>query len=656
MAIPRETIEKIQSVVRIEEVVGDYVSLRKRGANLIGLCYFHKEKTGSFTVSPTKGIYKCFGCGASGNAIKFVMEAEKCSYVDAIKYLGKKYHIEVVERQLTKEEQQRHDDRESMFVVNERANKWFQEQLHNTPEGIAIGLSYFRERGLREDVIRDFHLGYNPNSGNKLAGLLQREGYEEQYILSNVDTQIGTGVCGKTEDGKIYDRFRGRVIFPIYTISGKTVAFAGRILVKNDKTGKYVNSPDSIIYSKSRELYGLFQAKQEIARQDRCYLVEGQMDVISMYQAGIKNVVSSGGTALTENQINLIRRLTSNITLLFDGDKAGENAALKGINKCLKEQMNVKVVLLPKDEDPDSFVRSRNADEVYKYIEENQEDFILFMTKLHQQKNIDNDPQKRSEFIQSIVDSIACIPSAITRQVYIRDTANLLNIEERLLTLEVAKKSNEKQLVKDQKKEDNQEEERTINNLNNPIIIESEPVTSKKYENILQIMIQYGEREIDLIEGEEVTTVGEYILNEFEQDDMMPSDPLQLRFMHEYKEHCHENNFKAEPYFLNHIDQEIADRAAQLISSPYTLSRGFTQKDSPLQTEQNAMLDQARLQDLVYISVLELKYTIIELELEKLKKQLSKISDDWNKIEGILTQQRQLIQMRKQLAQALGRQ
>ena len=654
MAIPRETIEKIQSVVRIEEVVGDYVSLRKRGANLIGLCYFHKEKTGSFTVSPSKGIYKCFGCGASGNAIKFVMEAEKCSYVDAIKHLGKKYHIEVVERQLTKEEQQRHDDRESMFVVNERANQWFQEQLHNTTEGIAIGLSYFRERGLREDVIRDFHLGYAPKSGNQLARMLQQEGYDEQFILNNVDTKIGTGVCGKTEEGKIYDRYRERVIFPIYTISGKTVAFAGRILVKNEKTGKYVNSPDSIIYSKSRELYGLYQAKQEIARQDRCYLVEGQMDVISMYQVGIKNVVSSGGTALTENQINLIRRLTSNITLIFDGDKAGENAALKGINKCLKEQMNIKVVLLPKDEDPDSFVRSRNADEVYKYIEENQEDFILFMTRLHQQKQVDNDPQKRSEFIQSIVDSIACIPSAITRQVYIRDSANILNIEERLLTIEVAKKTNDTQVTKDDSED--KKEEKNITLVSNQIKVDTESVTSKKYDNILQIMIQYGEREINIIEGEEVTTVGEYILNELEQDDMMPSNPLHLRFMHEYKQYCHENNFKAESYFLNHIDQEIADRAAQLISSPYTLSRGFKQKGSSDQIEQNVVLDQLQLQEMVYVSILELKYTIIELELEKLEKQLSQTQDDWNKVTNILIQQRQFIQMRKQLAQALGRQ
>ena len=304
--IPRETIEKIYAAAKIEEVVSDYVTLRKRGANLIGLCPFHHEKTGSFTVSPSKGIYKCFGCGASGHALKFIMEIEQCSFVEAVKQLGKKYHIEVEEREMTAEEQQRQDNRESMFVINDFANKWFQQQLWETPEGQAIGLSYFRERGLRDDIIRKYQLGYSPEHGNPLAAALKKKGFKEEFYLNNVDTKIGVGVVGKSEDGRIYDRFRDRVMFPIFTVSGKPVAFAGRILKKKDNVGKYVNSPDSLIYSKTNELYGLFQAKQAISRADRCYLVEGQMDVISMYQSGIENVVASGGTALTKPQIRLI--------------------------------------------------------------------------------------------------------------------------------------------------------------------------------------------------------------------------------------------------------------------------------------------------------------------------------------------------------------
>ena len=396
--IPRDVIEHIFSAAKIEEVVSDYVTLRKRGANLIGLCPFHNEKTGSFTVSPSKGIYKCFGCGVSGNAVGFVMAMEQCSFADAIKQLGKKYHIEVPERQMTAEEQQRQDDRESMFVVNDFANKWFQEQLWETKEGQAIGLSYFRERGLRDDIIRKYQLGYSPEKGSPLATALKKKGFSERFILNDVDTKIGVGVVGKSEDGRIYDRFRDRVMFPIFTVSGKPVAFAGRILKKKDNVGKYVNSPDSLIYSKTNELYGLFQAKQAISRADRCYLVEGQMDVISMFQSGIENVVASGGTALTKPQIRLIQRFTSNITVLYDGDAAGIHAALRGIDMFLEEGFNVKVVLLPDGEDPDSFAQSHDSTEFIQYIEEHQTDFIRFKMALLS-KEAGDDPYKRASRI-----------------------------------------------------------------------------------------------------------------------------------------------------------------------------------------------------------------------------------------------------------------
>ena len=434
--IPRETIDRINSTAKIEEVVADYVTLRKRGANLIGLCPFHNEKTGSFTVSPSKGIYKCFGCGASGHAVKFIMEIEQCSYVEALKQLGKKYHIEIEEREMTQEEQQRQDNRESMFVVNEFANQWFQQQLWETQEGQAIGLSYFRERGLRDDIIRKYQLGYSPEKGSPLAAALKAKGFKEEFITNDVDTKIGVGVVGKSEDGRLYDRFRDRVMFPIFTVSGKPVAFAGRILKKKDNVGKYVNSPDSLIYSKTNELYGLFQAKQAISRADMCYLVEGQMDVISMHQSGIENVVASGGTALTKPQIRLIQRFTSNITVLYDGDAAGIHAALRGIDMFLEEGFNVKVVLLPEGEDPDSYAQSHDSTEFINYIETHKTDFIRFKSTLLS-KEAGEDPYKRATLIKDITSSIAFIPDMITRQVYIKDCAERLHMSEKVLTNEV---------------------------------------------------------------------------------------------------------------------------------------------------------------------------------------------------------------------------
>ena len=429
--IPRETIEKIYAAAKIEEVVSDYVTLRKRGANLIGLCPFHNEKTGSFTVSPSKGIYKCFGCGASGHAVGFIMEIEQCSFVEALKQLGKKYHIEVEEREMTQEEQQRQDNRESMFVVNDFANKWFQEQLWETEEGRAIGLSYFLGRGLREDIIKKYQLGYSPEKGNPLAKALKEKGFKEEYITNDVDTKIGVGVVGKSEDGRLYDRFRDRVMFPIFTVSGKPVAFAGRILKKKENVGKYVNSPDSLIYSKTNELYGLFQAKQAIARADMCYLVEGQMDVISMYQCGIENVVANSGTALSTHQIRTLHRFTSNIILLYDGDEAGIHAAMRGTDMLLQEGMKVKVLLLPDGDDPDSFSRKHTATEFKEYIEEHQTDFIEFKTNLLL-KGV-KDPIKRAEAVNSIVRSVSVIPDPVERSIYISDCARRLEIDERTL-------------------------------------------------------------------------------------------------------------------------------------------------------------------------------------------------------------------------------
>ena len=582
--IPRDVIEHIFSAAKIEEVVSDYVTLRKRGANLIGLCPFHNEKTGSFTVSPSKGIYKCFGCGVSGNAVGFVMAMEQCSFADAIKQLGKKYHIEVPERQMTAEEQQRQDDRESMFVVNDFANKWFQEQLWETKEGQAIGLSYFRERGLRDDIIRKYQLGYSPEKGSPLATALKKKGFSERFILNDVDTKIGVGVVGKSEDGRIYDRFRDRVMFPIFTVSGKPVAFAGRILKKKDNVGKYVNSPDSLIYSKTNELYGLFQAKQAISRADRCYLVEGQMDVISMFQSGIENVVASGGTALTKPQIRLIQRFTSNITVLYDGDAAGIHAALRGIDMFLEEGFNVKVVLLPDGEDPDSFAQSHDSTEFIQYIEEHQTDFIRFKMALLS-KEAGDDPYKRAALIKDITSSIAIIPDIITRQVYIKDCSDRLHMSEKVLTTEVVnlrrKKIEEHNKAKDREAEQAattveptaESTETTATPVNPTSPVNPTPIKAPKstleqnFYNLMQLVVRYGERPIQV--GDTIYSIGEIIIYTIEEDEIKAPEPVYQAIIDEFKRHCKDEGFKAEEFFKFHPDQAISALAIDMIAEKY---------------------------------------------------------------------------------------
>ena len=621
--IPKEVIEKIHSAAKIEEVVADYVTLRKRGANLIGLCPFHNEKTGSFTVSPSKGIYKCFGCGVSGNAVGFIMEIEQCSYIEALKQLGKKYHIEVPEREMTQEEQQRQDDRESMFVINDFANKWFQDQLWNTPEGQAIGLSYFRERGLRDDIIKKYQLGYSPEKGSPLALALKKKGFQEKFIVNDVETKIGVGVVGKSEDGRLYDRFRDRVMFPIFTVSGKPVAFAGRILKKKDNVGKYVNSPDSIIYSKTHELYGLFQAKQAIARTDMCYLVEGQMDVISMHQSGIENVVASGGTALTKPQIKLIQRFTNNITVLYDGDAAGIHAALRGIDMFLEEGFNVKVVLLPDGEDPDSYAQSHDSSEFIRYIEEHKTDFIRFKTKLLS-KDAGDDPFKRAELIKDITASIAIIPDMITRQVYIKDTAERLHMSEKMLTIEVMKLRKEKVADQPQTK--------------------ASPVTpfsplEQNYYNLMQLIVRYGERPI-AVEGT-VCSIGEVIIATLTQDGIEPPRPVYQMLIDEFKQHCQDDGFKAETFFKFHPDRQVSALAVDMIADKYR----FT-----------SYKGEERLGELVTRLLFEIKLTVVNMQIAELEQNLKAAQDagDVTQQFALLKHQPDLLHMRNELCKVLG--
>ena len=632
--IPKEVIERIHSTAKIEEVVSDYVTLRKRGANLIGLCPFHNEKTGSFTVSPSKGIYKCFGCGAHGNAVGFIMEIEQCSYVDAIKQLGKKYHIEVPEREMTAEEQQRQDDRESMFVVNDFANKWFQEQLWETKEGQAIGLSYFRERGLRDDIIRKYQLGYSPEKGNPLAQALHKKGFKEKFITNNVDTKIGVGVVGKSEDGRLYDRFRDRVIFPIFTISGKPVAFAGRILKKKDNVGKYVNSPDSLIYSKTNELYGLFQAKQSIARLDKCYLVEGQMDVISMHQSGIENVVASGGTALTKPQIWLIKRFTSNITVLYDGDAAGIHAALRGIDMFLEAGFNVKVVLLPEGEDPDSYAQSHDSTEFIQYIEEHQTDFIRFKSALLS-KDAGDDPFKRAELIKDITSSIAVIPDMITRQVYIKDSAERLHMSEKVLTTEVVKlrrnKAEEATKAQEAKSEETKAQETTVVKPQTPL--------EQNYYNLMQLIVRYGERPIEL--DDTIYTIGDVIIDTLQADEIAAPQPVYQTIIDEFKRHSKDPGFKAEYFYKFHPDRQVSQVAIDMIAERYQGAR----------PENNIQLG-----ELVTRLLYEIKLTVINNQIAELEEGLkqAQATNDVDRQMQLMAHQPELLSMRNELCKILG--
>lgn len=663
--IPRETIDRIFSAARIEDVVGDYVSLKKRGANLIGLCPFHDEKTGSFTVSPSKGIFKCFGCGKAGHSVGFVMEIEQCSYVDALRQLAKKYHIEIEERELTSEEKQKQDDRESMFVVNEFANKWFQDQLWNTPEGTAVAMSYLRQRGLREDIIRKFQIGYSPEKA-ALWDAAKKKGFQEKYLLNDSQNApyIGTGVCGKSENGKLYDRFRGRVMFPFLSISGKVVGFSGRLMVKNDKVGKYVNSPTSLIYEKHNELFGLYQAKQAISKNNSCYLVEGQIDVIQLVQSGIENVVASGGTALTINQIRLIHRFTENIVLLYDGDKAGIKAALRGIDMMLEEGINVRVILLPEGEDPDSFAKSRNASDLKEFLETNQHDFIRFKTQLLMEE-AQNDPTRRSEMILQIVRSIAVIPDIIKRQVYIKDTATLLSMPEDVLTRKVAEIR--KQAADDrQKRKETEQRQQTQSqetpSEDTPTVVATEPVAQplthkeRNILNLIQVLIRYGEKVLYQTE-DQMITVGEYIITEINNDSIDIPNPLHKLVIDEYVANYQAPQFVASVFFQHHPNEAISQLAVDMIADKYQLSRMYSKRSISENVVQEVQQDETNvLPELVQRLLLELKYTVVDERIDSMQRLLKEAQErgDWQLITAILEQQPQLMEIRTQLCRALG--
>ena len=662
--IPRDTIDRIYSAAHIEDVVGQYVSLKKRGANLIGLCPFHSEKTGSFTVSPSKGIYKCFGCGKAGNVVNFIMEIEQCGYPEALKLLAKRYHIEVEERELTQEEQQRQDNRESMFVVNEFAAKWFVEQLWETPEGRAVGLGYFRERGLQDETIRRFGLGYSPAKGNPLTEALQKKGFAEQFIVSNTETGIGTGLVGKSEDGRLYDRFRDRVIFPIHTISGKTVAFAGRILKKKENTGKYVNSPDSVIYSKTRELYGMFLAKQAIKREDRCYLVEGQMDVISLYQSGIQNVVSSGGTALTKEQIRLIHRFTDNITIIYDSDAAGIHAALRGIDMVLEEGMNVQVLLLPDGKDPDEFARSMDASLVIQYIQTHSTDFIHYKTDLLL-REAGNDPIRRSQALTDILNSIAIEPELVKRSEHIKLLSSLSgNGEEdlhRVMTRQRRAYIDER--LKKTATADNTSETPPPAQADTSLMYSAQDKRLQQrygqldthFRHIIQVLLRDGQQVLFSADNGDNITAAMYIFSQLEQDGIAVSDAVYAQVMDEYKAHMQDTDFSPERYFSFHHDTAVNQLAISLLSDPYPLSRMFSRQYVSENIEtQVTQEDPNELVNYIINILLELKFDLINLRIDEVQQMLSAPALDAAAQEELLRRQMEYMQIRGQISQALG--
>ena len=667
--IPRETIDRIFDAAKIEDVIGGYVTLKKRGANLLGHCPFHHEKTGSFIVSPSKGIYKCFGCGKAGSVVGFVMEIEQCSYVEALKQLAQRYHITIEERELTQEEKQRQDDRESMFIVNDFANKWFQSQLFDTQEGSAVGMAYLRQRGIREDVIKKFQLGYSPDRA-KLWEESKKAGYQDTYLINDPDTLIGTGVCIKDEQGRLFDRFRGRVIFPFFSVSGKVTGFAGRLIKQSDKAGKYVNSPTSILYEKKHELYGFYQAKQAIKREDCCYLVEGQLDVIQLVQSGIENVVASGGTALTYPQVRLIHRFTENVTILYDGDSAGIKAALRGVDMMLEEGVNVKVVLLPEGEDPDSFARKHNAVEVLDYIKQNQTDFIRLKTQLLSD-DAGNDPIKRADMINQIVQSIAIIPDIIKRQIYTKDCSVSLGIQEDILT----RKVNElrKKHLAERTKRNADSTNRSADSTQSTVQVttdEAEPqqpsATTRVEEqsckqinirNLMQLIVRYGEQVI-YQDADVKVQLGEYIINELHRDNIELENALYQLIISEYMAQRKEPNWVAATYFQHHPNVQVSQLAVEMLADKYQLSRMYSRQivSENVVKEIDPISEENILPELTQRLLLELKYSVVNERIDSMQKALHEAQkrNDWELIRTILAEQPILIKIRQQLCQALG--
>ena len=616
--IDQATIQRILDTAEITEVVGEFVTLKRRGTNLLGLCPFHNEKTPSFNVSPSKGIYKCFGCGKGGSAVNFIMEHEHLSFVESLRWLAKKYHIEVQEKEERPEDIQERNDHESQIIVSEFAQKYFATQLWENEYGRAVGLSYFHERGFRDETIKKFGLGYCPDGKEPFTHAALQEGYKMEFLEK-------TGLTIKREDW-VRDRFSGRVMFPIHSISGRVIAFGGRTLSQEKSIAKYLNSPESDIYHKSRVVYGIYQAKRMIIQEDKCYLVEGYTDVIAMHQAGIENVVASSGTSLTVDQIRLIRRFTKNITIIYDGDQAGIKASLRGIDLVLEEGINVKVLPLPTGEDPDSFSRAMSSNELTSYIRENETDFIKFKTKILL-TGIENDPLSRAKLITDIVNSISVIPEEIVRTEYLKECSRLLEVREEVLYNEIRKlkqKKNEAQTSREATPSAEQRE--TPAQPSNPVaIVPVENPFELEEKEILRVLLKYGPLKIHDYEHEEsgeliVESVATYILTELEIDSMVSVNPLVNIILEDYRLHLNDPEFDAMRYFTSNVDPQISLFASDIISERHPISSFWERGGSHIEREEDL------LQVVVPKLVREYKLRIVSAMMSQIESRM-KIAD-----------------------------
>ena len=654
--IDRATVERIKEAANIVDVVSEFVTLRKSGANYKGLCPFHNEKTPSFYVSPARGTCHCFGCGKGGSPITFIMEHEQMTYPEALRWLANKYHIEIHERELTNQEREEQSQRESMFIVNEWAASYFEDLLHHPADGNDIGMQYFRSRGFRDDIILKFRLGYDLPNRLVLAPTALQKGYKEEFLVK-------TGICYKNEHGELIDRYAGRVTFPWIGVNGKVVGFTARVLDSRTKgvNQKYVNSPDSDLFHKDHELYGIYQAKKAIAREDRVYMVEGQADVIALHQCGIENVVANSGTALSLHQIHMLHRFTANITLIYDGDAAGIHAALRGTDMLLSEGMNLNVLLLPGGQDPDEFARSHTAADFRQYIEEHQVDFIQFKTNL-MLKN-ERDPKKRAEAINSIVQSISVVPNQILRDTYIHDCAQRIGLNESTLINQM------NNFIRGRKTGSTAPQQDGV-----PVGPQPQPAAAptamdsttpmqqaSKVEMMLaQLIIRHGERVImNDVEDEEGNhyslTVAQYIYYNLAADNLSLHNDLFNKILHEACEHSTEPGFKAEPYFINHEDINMSKLATDMSMDRYHLSQrkadGPDNEEAQLQAERNQT---ESLRNQTIHLLLDFRMDYVEAQLKEIQAKMRTVANDMEQLKALMEQFRDMQMLRNQLARQLG--
>ena len=643
--IDRATVDKIMEATDIVDVVGEFVNLRKAGVNYKGLCPFHDDKTPSFMVSPARQICKCFACGEGGNAVNFLMKHEQITYPEALRWLAKKYNIEIQERELTDDEKREQSDRESMFVVNEWACQYFHEILKNDVDGIAVGKQYFRSRGIRDDIIEKFRLGFALTKRDAMCNEAKRKGYQDEFLVK-------TGLAIQNERG-IYDRFAGRAMFPWLNVSGKVVAFGGRKLDAATKgvQQKYVNSPDSEIYHKDHELYGIYQAKKAIVKEDCVYMVEGYTDVIAMHQCGLENVVANSGTALSNHQIRLLHRFTQNIVLLYDGDEAGIHAAMRGTDMLLAEGMNIKVLVLPDGDDPDSFSKKHTADEFKTYIEQHQTDFIQFKTDLLL-KGV-TDPQKRSEAVSSILKSVSVIPDKLKRDTYLSECSHRFNVNEQALVTTVntyiQRDKEEKQKERERGEAGTADSQEQQEELIVPIGLHTAQEQTTEVERLLiQNIIRHGDEIIyegvETDDGQTINlNVAQYVDYDLGADGLQFSNPLFNRILQEAVEHSGDAGFKADLYFMQHPDPQVSQLAASLGIDRHQLSRSF-------QVNSNSNLLRQRIEHLI----LDFRMDIVSQHLKELQRKMKEVGSDMTQVKELMEDYKQTQELRNALARQRG--